>query len=390
MRISGIVFGALLLCLSYSCSSELQQHAASQPIFQKQELDAQVQIGYGLAIGDVDGDDKPDILLADKKQFVWYRNGDWKRFVMAQDLTEFDNVCIAARDIDGDGKVEVAVGAQWNPSNTIDDAQSGAVFYLIRPEDPTQLWEPVKLHHEPTVHRMQWYKADDKYFLIVLPLHGRGNQTATNVINGDPVRVIAYQVPDDAKANWPLTVIDQSMHYTHNFDIITKDRQEQLLIGGREAARLVSFSKGTWSTSVALPLPEGGKGFGEIRQSGTMVAGIQPMHGHELVLYQGGNRKLLTDSLMQGHALAAVDLLGQGRDQLVVGWRSPNKQGQVGIKLFIGDDADWNSWHSIWIDGLGMACEDLKVADLNDDGKPDIIASGRESKNLRVYWNRSE
>jgi hypothetical protein len=34
-----------------------------------------------------------------------------------------------------------------------------------------------------------------------------------------------------------------------------------------------------------------------------------------------------------------------------------------------------------------MACEDFKVADLNGDGKPDIIAAGRATKNLIVYWN---
>ena len=50
------------------------------PQFEAQLLDSNVQIGYGLAIGDVDGDKKPDILLADKKQFVWYRNGDWKNY----------------------------------------------------------------------------------------------------------------------------------------------------------------------------------------------------------------------------------------------------------------------------------------------------------------------
>ena len=55
------------------------------PKFERQVIDANIQIGYGLAIGDEDGDGKPDILLADKKQFVWYRNPDWKRFVMAED-----------------------------------------------------------------------------------------------------------------------------------------------------------------------------------------------------------------------------------------------------------------------------------------------------------------
>src|SRR5450631_1599481 len=129
------------------------------PKFERQVIDPKIQIGYGLAIGDVDGDGKPDILLADKKQIVWYRNGDWKRFVMADDLTPQDNVCIAARDIDGSGKVSVAVGAGWNPNETHDPTKSGAVFYLIRPADPTKQWEPVRLHHEVTTHRMQWVKT---------------------------------------------------------------------------------------------------------------------------------------------------------------------------------------------------------------------------------------
>src|ERR1700704_1179480 len=131
----------------------------SEPKFEPQVIDNNVSIGYALAIGDVDGDRKADILLADKKEFVWYRNGDWKRFVMVENLTESDNVCIAARDIDGDGRVEVAVGAQWNPSETSDTLKSGSVHYLIRPSDPTQRWTPVELHHEPTIHRMRWIKV---------------------------------------------------------------------------------------------------------------------------------------------------------------------------------------------------------------------------------------
>src|SRR5688500_9896595 len=149
----------------------------TEPRFEAELIDNNVAIGYGLAIGDVDGDRKPDILLADKKQFVWYRNGDWKRFVMVDNLTTSDNVCIAARDIDGDGKVEVAVGAQWNPSETSDTLKSGAVYYLVRPKDVTQSWKPVQLHHEPVTHRMRWVKAaPNKFHLVVLPLHGRGNK----------------------------------------------------------------------------------------------------------------------------------------------------------------------------------------------------------------------
>jgi hypothetical protein len=36
-----------------------------------------------------------------------------------------------------------------------------------------------------------------------------------------------------------------------------------------------------------------------------------------------------------------------------------------------------------------MAAEDLTVADLNGDKRPDIIASGRATRNVTIYWNES-
>src|SRR5205809_2870247 len=116
--------------------------STAQPLFQTQTLDSTIAIGYGLAIADVDGDGKPDILLADKKQFVWYRNPGWEKSVLAENLTREDNVCIAAADVDGDGKCEIAVGAGWNPGDTVN---SGAVFYLVAPKDRAGKWEAVEL-----------------------------------------------------------------------------------------------------------------------------------------------------------------------------------------------------------------------------------------------------
>ncbi|WP_232065129.1 FG-GAP repeat domain-containing protein [Rhodocytophaga rosea] len=384
------------LCLFFICMATSIMAQSPTPQFEAQVLDDKVQIGYGLAIGDVDGDKNPDILMADKKAFVWYRNGDWKRFVMVENLTEQDNVCIAAQDIDGDGKVEVAVGAQWNPGETSDTAKSGSVHYLIRPSDPTQTWQPVKLHHEPTIHRMRWVKTGNKSFsLIVLPLHGKGNKDG----QGEGVKVLAFEVPKNPKGPWKYQVIDQSMHMTHNLQVwdANGNTPAQLLIGGKEGVKRLTFDKGKWMANSASPWAVQQQSFGEVRTGSfkgqkKFIAGIEPMHGNMVTVYSydaPANRQVLSETMNQGHALGCADFLGTGSDQIVAGWRNPDKENKVGVKLYIPQDNAGASWKDVWIDDNTMACEDLQIADLNKDGKPDIIAAGRASNNLKIYWNRT-
>ena len=371
--------------------------AGTVPKFEAQVIDSAVSIGYGLALGDVDGDDKPDILLADKKQYVWYRNGDWKRFVMVENLTEFDNVCIAARDLDGDGKCEVAVGAQWNPGETTDTSKSGSVHYLIRPKDPTQRWEAVELHHEPTIHRMRWVKSSDGHFyLIVLPLHGRGNKNG----EGEGVKMIAYQFPRNPKDKWNMTVLDQSMHLTHNLEITEKKspNQTDLFVAGKEGIRRITAFSSKNGKVQAQKIEGVENSAGEVRigNRGTkqpFIATIEPMHGVAVAVYTGKESKtrtVLDDQLKEGHALATADLLGLGYDQVVAGWRVPNAANKTGIKLYVPQDKSNTKWDQYWIDENGMATEDLQVLDLNGDAKPDIIAAGRATKNLKIYWNKTK
>ncbi len=366
------------------------------PLFEAQTIDDQVSIGYGLAIGDVNGNGRPDILLADKDEIVWYRNGDWQRFVIAKNLTVYDNVCIAARDITGDGQVEVAIGAQWNPGETSDTEESGSVHYLIRPDDPTGLWDVVTLPHEPTVHRMRWVQmAEGRYSLVVVPLHGRGNVDG----EGDGVRILAYIPPENPHGSWETILLDDSLNMTHNFDVVPKegDSAERIYIGGRQGVNEISPYGGEWRENGAERLRGIDRGIGEIRYgrlgSVDFLTTIEPMHGNEVAVYLLGDRPeryLLDDGLNQGHALAASDLLGLGRDQVVAGWRSRDVEGKVGIKLYVPTNETGTHWEEHLIDDNTMAAEDLVVADLNGNGRPDIIAAGRATNNLIIYWNRSE
>jgi hypothetical protein len=123
------------------------------------------------------------------------------------------------------------------------------------------------------------------------------------------------------------------------------------------------------------------------------VAAIEPFHGKSVVIYtpkndadEAWNRLVIDDSLNDGHAVACGDLAGIGRDQVVVGWRAMRGNSPVGIKLFTPNEAG-DQWEVSIVDHNTMACEDLKLADLNGDGRLDIIAAGRKTKNVKVYWN---
>jgi len=375
---------------------------AQTPNFKEQQIDDAVGIGYGLAVADVNGDRLTDILLADSNVIVWYENPTWKKHIIAEKLTEKDHVCIAARDIDGDGKCEIAVGAEWNPGDTVG---SGAVFYLIPPADRTQKWEPVKLTHEPTTHRMKWVRnRAGRYDLVVVPLHGRGNDKNSE---GVGVRVLAYHMPEDPRKEWNTTLVQGTMHKTHNLDIIPAqpNEAEGLLLCGREGVVRLNQTDNGWKEQWIAQHPKDStelQGAGEVRYGAfaggqPYVTTIEPMHGDKLVLYtpppdgpKDGpwQRRVLSDQLVDGHAIATHDLLGLNNRQIVVGWRAQQKIGKVAVKLFWTTKEDGSGWQEAFIDDGGMACEDAVCVDLDGDRDLEIIAAGRRSKNVKIYWNQ--
>ncbi len=378
--------------------------AAPSPKFRAVTVDAEISIGYGLAVADIDGDRRPDLVLADKQVIAWYRNPDWTKHVMAERLTDLDHVCVAAADLVGDGKAEVAAGAGWNPGDTI---ASGALFYLVPPQDRTQRWEPVRLAHDPTIHRIRWARLQgDRWDLLSLPLHGRGNKNG----EGDGVRFIAYRPPADPTKAWTTAMIHDRWHAAHNLDVFREPGQsaDQVLVASKEGIFQVAAKGADWRVQpIALnPGTPEFVGAGEVRAGRVggrlaFAAAIEPMHGPQVAIYQPQpgaadsqlwERRVLDGTLVDGHALACADVLGLGRDQVIVGWRAMNRPGtRVGIRLYVPHgEGGAERWEAHAIDDNTMACEDLQVADLDGDGDLDIAAAGRATRNLVIYWNERE
>src|SRR5437899_7872856 len=143
MRAAAMILTAALavsLCLrgEFALTAQPAAEKAAFPKFKMQEIDNALSIGYAVLVADINGDKKHDIVVVDKEKVVWYENPTWKKRVILDGKSKPDNVCAAAVDIDGDGKIDLVLGAGWKPFDT---ANPGTLQWLKNPGDPDKEWQ---------------------------------------------------------------------------------------------------------------------------------------------------------------------------------------------------------------------------------------------------------
>ncbi len=103
---------------------------------------------------------------------------------------------------------------------------------------------------------------------------------------------------------------------------------------------------------------------------------------------------MIAEPVQWGHTVWCADLDGDGDDELIVGQRDPNPKDTApprgpGVFVF---DLDRGAGALVFdrhtIDDGGVACEDALAVDLNGDGRLDIVAGGRATHNVKIYWNQ--
>jgi hypothetical protein len=312
---------------------------------------AQIPSGYQVAVADVNGDGRPDILaLSSEANLVeWYENPSWKPHSIT--TTTKHNISLAPLFKEGFPMRGLVNAPILGAGAEAPDYRVGAL--------------------------LTWYEPPEA------------------LLTGHAAAVAQKQ------SHWTAHLIDNSLTVIHGINVVDwdGDGRDEILTASFEGVHL--FRSTGWGGGLRWTktrLAEGDqvskprRGASEIATGKVhgrrFLATIEPWHGEQVAVYFEGKpgqlwkRQVIDDTFKDGHALAVADLDGDGNDEIVAGYRG---QGTSVDVYYVADSAG-TKWERQTLD-TNMAAACVVIEDLNGDGRSDIVAIGASTGNIVWYQN---
>jgi hypothetical protein len=382
-------------CLLYGADT------SSGPVkFRTHVIEDEIPGGYSVLVTDLNKDGRPDVIgmTSRIKELAWYENPSWERHVMVENMSGLVNM--AAHDVDGDGIPEIAIENEF----AMVPAKSRGLVWLLRHQgDPSEPWKSILVDELTTSHHVAWadVDGDGAKELINGPLIG---PDALAPKYEDNVPLVYYHVPSELDGKWERLLIDDTLNgVLHRVRVVQwdNDEREELLSAGFDGIKLHDPSgegdKISWQNTLISrghkeePKTAGASdvALGTLNKT-RMIASVEPWHGNEVVAYtedKSGKwkRNVIFEELTEGHEVCLGDFNGDGRDDIVAGDRA---RGEIATShVFYSQDDAGAKWQHEELDHLGMSASGCAVADINGDGRVDIVQIGGATKNIKWYEN---